>query len=72
MEQHPIQSQTAQFNANKSQTTTVLFQHPTASEQRVSRRGVIIANIKEFSLFILIAILCWLVISFFLTFVFGG
>ncbi|WP_262436735.1 hypothetical protein [Acinetobacter ursingii] len=52
MKQKPIQSQ----------TTPILYQHPTAEEQRPSRWNTIFINVKEFSLFALLAFLLWVII----------
>ena len=73
MSQYPSHSQTPDFVKNESHTNPVLFQHPTEAEMRVSRRARFEANAKEFSIFVfLVAFPCWLVISLFMTFVFGG
>lgn len=72
MKQNPIQSQTPKFDANKSQTAPVLYQHPTVAEQRNTRLSIILVNAKEFSLFIALAVVCWLVVSFVLSAMFGG
>ena len=54
-----------------SQTTPILFQHPTAAELRPSRWQVIYTNAKEFSLFTLLAFVLWVVVQFFYV-VIGG
>ncbi|RLZ10828.1 hypothetical protein EAH57_00105 [Acinetobacter sp. 2JN-4] len=47
-----------------SQTTPILFQHPTAADLRLPVRKIIYTNLKEFSLFALLAFLLWLFIHF--------
>ncbi|WP_081104352.1 hypothetical protein [Acinetobacter venetianus] len=46
-----------------SQTTPILFQHPTMTDLRPSVWKVIYINLKEFSLFALLAFLLWLFIQ---------
>ena len=47
MNQIPSHSQTPEFDANKSQTTSVLFQHPKPSEMRPSFGAKVKAVLKE-------------------------
>ncbi|QDK97309.1 hypothetical protein FM020_05160 [Acinetobacter tandoii] len=54
-----------------SQTTPILFQHPTAADLHPSVWKVIYINLKEFSLFALLAFVLWLVTQFFYV-VIGG
>lgn len=56
----------------KSQTTPILRQEPTTSELRSSRIAVIIANVKDFVLFIAFALVIWFVVTIALSFVIGG
>lgn len=56
----------------KSQTTPSLYSHPTAAEMRPSRTAIIIAHIKELSIFIIISIVMWFVVTVVLSFVIGG
>lgn len=72
MNQIPSHSQTPTFDNNNNQTSSVLYQHPTAQEMRPSRRAIFIANAKDFAIFALIAIVCWLVISLLIAAMFGG
>ena len=73
MNQYPSHSQIPEFAKNESHTNPVLLQHPKPEEMRPSRRARFEANAKEFSIFVfLVAFPCWLVISLFMTFVFGG
>lgn len=46
-----------------SQTTPILFQHPTTEELRPALRPIIWANVRDFALFLGIAFICWLVIT---------
>ncbi len=52
------------YKTIESQTRPILYQHPTAAEQRPSRRQYIWVNLKEFALFIAMAGALWLVIHF--------
>ncbi|EPF73810.1 hypothetical protein F945_01969 [Acinetobacter rudis CIP 110305] len=56
----------------KSQTTPILRQAPTAAELRPSRIAVIMANVKDFVLFIVLALVIWFVVTIALSFVIGG
>lgn len=46
-----------------SQTTPILFQHPTTTELRPALRSIIWANVRDFALFLGVAFTCWLVIT---------
>jgi len=46
-----------------SQTTPILFQHPTTVELRPALRSIIWANVRDFALFLGLAFICWLVIT---------
>ncbi|MDI3237540.1 hypothetical protein QK338_05340 [Acinetobacter ursingii] len=48
----------------ESQTTPILYQHPTAAEQRPSRWQYVWVNAKEFSLFLVMALVVWIAIHF--------
>ena len=73
MNQIPSHSQMPTFVKNESNTKPVLFQHPTTSEMRRSRLAQFKADLKDFFIFIfLIALPCWLIVSFIVTLVFGG
>ena len=56
----------------KSQTTPSLYNQPTAAEIRPSRTAIILANVKEFAIFIGISIVMWFVVTIALSFVIGG
>ena len=56
----------------KSQTTQLLYRPPTAAEMRPSRTAIILANVKEFAIFIGISIVMWFVVTIALSFVIGG
>lgn len=56
----------------KSQTTPILRQAPTAAELRPSRIAVIMVNVKDFVVFIALALVIWFVITVVLSFVIGG
>lgn len=49
MNQFPSHSQTPQFDTNKSQTTSVLHQHPTDAEMHPSMWSKTKAVLKEFA-----------------------
>ena len=72
MNQNPSHSQMPTFVKNESNTKPVLFQQPKAEEMRPSRRAQLEADAKDFGIFIVFAFVAWLLISFFLTAVFGG
>ena len=72
MNQIPSHSQMPTFTKNESNTKPVLFQQPKAEEMRPSRRAQLEADAKDFGIFIVFAFVAWLLISFFLTAVFGG
>jgi hypothetical protein len=72
MNQTPSHSQTPEFDTNKSQTTSVLFQPPKPEEMRLSRRAQFEADAKDFGLFIGVSLVMWLFITFFLAYVIGG
>ncbi|KAB1859958.1 hypothetical protein F4W09_02210 [Acinetobacter tandoii] len=55
MEQKPI----------SSQTTPILFQHPTTADLHPSRWQIIYTNAKEFSLFALLTFVLWVIVQFF-------
>lgn len=55
-----------------SQTTPILFQHPTTAELRPALRSIILANVRDFALFITLAFICWVIITTGLMTVFGG
>lgn len=46
-----------------SQTTPILFQHPTSAELRPALRSIIWVNLRDFALFLGLAFICWLVIT---------
>ncbi|MCG5226766.1 hypothetical protein [Acinetobacter pittii] len=59
-------------NTIPSQTTARLYQHPTAEEQRPSRFAAFKANSIDFLKFIALSVILWVVISSFITWMFGG
>lgn len=50
------------YKTIESQTTSILYQQPTAAEQRPSLRKNIWVNIKEFGLFAAMALAFWFVL----------
>ena len=54
-----------------SQTTPILFQHPSEAELRPALRSIIWANVRDFALFIALAFICWVIITTGLMTVFG-
>ncbi len=47
MNQTASHSQTPEFDTNKSQTTEILYQPPTISEQHASTKEIVLTVIKE-------------------------
>ena len=72
MKQTASHSQTPSFETNKSQTTARLYQHPTPAEIRTPRLAIIKANLKDFGIFALTALVLWFFISLAVTTMFGG
>lgn len=72
MKQTASHSQTPTFVKNESNTKPVLYQHPTPAEMRTPRLAIIKANIKDFGIFVLTALVLWFVISLAVMNVFGG
>lgn len=65
-------SNTPAFKKNESNTKPVLYQHPTAAEMQTPRLAIVWANAKDFAIFIAMALVCWLVVTFVLVGLFGG
>ena len=72
MNQTACHSQTPTFTKNESNTKPVLFQHPKPEEMRRSRRAQLLADAKDFGLFMGVSLVMWFVITVFLAFVIGG
>ena len=72
MNQTHSHSQMPEFVKNESNTKPVLFQPPTFSEMRPSRRAQLKADAKDFALFMVFAICAWILITLLLTAFFGG
>lgn len=72
MKQTAPHSQTPTFVKNESNTKPVLYQHPTPAEMRTPRLAIIKANLKDFGIFALTALVLWFVISLAVMNVFGG
>jgi hypothetical protein len=72
MKQTASHSQTPTFVKNESNTKPVLYQHPTPAEMRTPRLAIIKANLKDFGIFALTALVLWFVISLAVMKVFGG
>ena len=72
MNQYPSHSNMPTFVKNESNTKPVLYQHPTPAEMRTPRLAIIKANIKDFGIFVLTALVLWFVISLAVMNVFGG
>ncbi|WP_336151187.1 hypothetical protein [Acinetobacter ursingii] len=72
MKQTASHSQTPTFVKNESNTKPVLYQHPTPAEMRTPRLTIIKANLKDFGIFALTALVLWFVISLAVMKVFGG
>ena len=72
MKQTVSHSQTPTFVKNESNTKPVLYQHPTPAEMRTPRLAIIKANLKDFGIFVLTALVLWFVISLAVMNVFGG
>lgn len=56
----------------ESQTTQILYQHPTEEEQRVSRAEIFKENVKDFGRFIVLATVLWFIVTCFIQWIFGG
>ncbi len=56
----------------QSQTTQLLYRTPTAAEMRPSRMAIIKANLKDFTIFIGVSLVMWLVVTFLLSWAIGG
>ena len=63
MNQNPSHSQTPQFDANKSQTSQRLYQHPTAAEMQTPRFAYVRANAKDSVIAVAVCTAGWLSIS---------
>lgn len=72
MKQTASNSQTPTFAKNESNTKPVLYQQPTSAEMRTPRLAIIKANLKDFGIFALTALVLWFVISLAVMNVFGG
>ena len=72
MKQTASHSQTPTFVKNESNTKPVLYQHPTPAEMRTPRLAIIKANLKDFDIFALTALVLWFGISLAVMNVFGG
>ncbi|WP_122897805.1 hypothetical protein [Acinetobacter sp. B51(2017)] len=72
MQQTIKNSQTPEFDTNKTQTTPILYREPKPSEQGSCPKKKLMANLFDFTVFIAVAIVSWLVITVFLTAVLGG
>ncbi len=72
MKQTASHSQTPTFVKSESNTKPVLYQHPTPAEMRTPRLAIIKANLKDFGIFALTALVLWFVISLAVMSVFGG
>lgn len=72
MQQTIKNSQTPKFDTNKTQTTPILYREPKPAEQGSPRFQKLKADIFDFALFTLIAIVSWVVITMILTAVLGG
>ena len=72
MQQTIKNSQTPEFDTNKTQTTPILYREPKPTEQGSPRFQKLKADILDFALFAFIAIVSWYVITVILTALFGG
>ena len=72
MNQNPSHSQMPTFVKNESNTKPVLFQPPTFSEMRPSRRAQLKADAIDALLFLAFSFVAWSLISFLITLFFGG
>ena len=72
MQQTIKNSQTPQFDTNKSQTTPILYREPKPTEQGSPRFQKLKADILDFGLFIGLSIVAWFVITLLLTAMFGS
>ena len=72
MKQTTSHSQTPTFVKNESNTKPVLYQHPTPAEMRTPRLAIIKANIKDFGIFALTALVLWFIVTVVIMAMFGG
>ena len=72
MQQTIKNSQTPEFDTNKTQTTPILYREPKANEQGSPRFQKLKTDILDFALFAFIAIVSWFVITLLLTAVLGS
>lgn len=72
MKQTVSHSQTQTFVKNESNTKPVLYQHPTPAEMRTPRLAIIKANLKDFGIFALTALVLWFIVTVVIMAMFGG
>ena len=72
MNQIPSHSQMPEFIKNESNTKPVLYQHPTPAEMRTPRLAIIKANLKDFGIFVLTALVLWFIVTVVIMAMFGG
>lgn len=72
MKQTASHSQTPTFVKNESNTKPVLYQHPTQAEMRTPRLAIIKANLKDFGIFALTALVLWFIVTVVIMAMFGG
>lgn len=72
MKQTASHSQTPTFVKNESNTKPVLYQHPTPAEMRTPRLAIIKANLKDFGIFALTALVLWFIVTVVIMAMFGG
>lgn len=69
MNQYPSHSQTPSFEVQKPRTGS-LYRHPTAEEMQP--KTCLWVNLRDLAIFIAIAIVCWLIVSFIVSQLFGA
>lgn len=65
-------SQTPEFGKNKSCTTAILRKHPKPEEMRAKRFSTLRANVRDFTIFAVMSLTFWSLITLLITAVFGG
>lgn len=63
MNQYPSHSNMPTFVKNESNTKPVLYQHPTQSEMSKKRFAQLMADLRDFMIFIIFSGISWLVIT---------
>ena len=66
MNQYPSHSNMPTFVKNESNTKPVLYQHPKPSEMGKKPFAQFLVDLRDFIIFIILAVFCWFVVSAFI------